>query len=101
MQQRTRNRFARSFVLVMLLFAGIIGLLSFKTAVDAAATTRPGTPTADDLPEDFPFELELIGPADLYASRRAGTGTVTTSSQGIFGPHLCVEYGDPFSSIGD
>ena len=39
--------------------------------------------------------------ADIYASRRVETGTVTTSVQGIFGPHLCVEYGDPFSSIGD
>lgn len=35
--------------------------------------------------------------ADIYASRRVEEGTVSTSTQGIFGPQICVNYGDPFS----
>lgn len=35
--------------------------------------------------------------ADIYASRRIEDGALNTSNQGIFGPHLCTEYGDPFS----
>ncbi|MCA9927695.1 MAG: Tad domain-containing protein [Anaerolineales bacterium] len=36
---------------------------------------------------------------DIYASRRVEDGTVTTSTQGIFGPQICTEYGDAFSPI--
>lgn len=35
--------------------------------------------------------------ADIYASRRVESGTVSTSTQGIFGPQICTNYGDPFS----
>lgn len=35
--------------------------------------------------------------ADIYASRRVEEGTVSTSTQGIFGPNICTDYGDPFS----
>lgn len=35
--------------------------------------------------------------ADIYASRRVEDGTVSTSTQGIFGPRICTDYGDPFS----
>ena len=34
---------------------------------------------------------------DIYASRRVQDGTVTTSTQGIFGPQICTSFGDPFS----
>ncbi|KAA3660606.1 MAG: hypothetical protein DWQ04_18915 [Chloroflexi bacterium] len=34
---------------------------------------------------------------DIYASRRVQDGTVSTSTQGIFGPHVCTRFGDPFS----
>jgi len=34
---------------------------------------------------------------DIYASRRVQDGTVTTSTQGIFGPRICTAFGDPFS----
>ena len=34
---------------------------------------------------------------DIYASRRVQDGTVTTSTQGIFGPQICTSVGDPFS----
>jgi Flp pilus assembly protein TadG len=36
--------------------------------------------------------------ADLYASRRVETGALSTSNQAVFGPHSCVDQGDPFSS---
>ncbi|MEM7331348.1 MAG: pilus assembly protein TadG-related protein [Chloroflexota bacterium] len=35
--------------------------------------------------------------ADIYASRRVEEGNVSTSTQGIFGPQICINYGDPFS----
>lgn len=35
--------------------------------------------------------------ADIYASRRVEEGTVSTSTQGIFGPQICTDFGDPFS----
>lgn len=34
---------------------------------------------------------------DIYASRRVQDGTVSTATQGIFGPQICTQYGDPFS----
>lgn len=37
--------------------------------------------------------------ADVYASRRVQDGTVSTSTQGIFGPNICINYGDPFSPL--
>lgn len=37
--------------------------------------------------------------ADIYASRRVEDGALSTSNQAIFGPHICVTYGDPFSSF--
>lgn len=36
---------------------------------------------------------------DIYASRRVEEGTVGTSTQGIFGPNICVDFGDPFSPL--
>jgi len=39
--------------------------------------------------------------ADIYASRRVETGALSTSNQAVFGPHLCVAFGDPFSSYSD
>ena len=36
---------------------------------------------------------------DIYASRRVEEGTVGTSTQGIFGPSICVDFGDPFSPL--
>lgn len=38
--------------------------------------------------------------ADVYASRRVEDGTVSTSTQGIFGPNICHNYGDPFTPLG-
>lgn len=35
--------------------------------------------------------------ADVYASRRAEQGALTTSNQSIFGPNICTDFGDPFS----
>jgi Flp pilus assembly protein TadG len=35
--------------------------------------------------------------ADIYASRRVESGVLSTSNQSLFGPHLCTDYGDPFS----
>ena len=35
--------------------------------------------------------------ADIYASRRVEDGVLSTSNQAIFGPNICVNYGDPFS----
>ncbi|HFE66587.1 MAG TPA: hypothetical protein ENJ93_04925, partial [Chloroflexi bacterium] len=37
--------------------------------------------------------------ADIYASRRVEDGVLATSNQGIFGPNICVDYGDPFSPL--
>ena len=37
--------------------------------------------------------------ADIYVSRRVEDGVVSTSNQGIFGPNICVNYGDPYSPI--
>ena len=37
--------------------------------------------------------------ADIYASRRVETGVLSTSNQGIFGPHICTRFGDPFSPL--
>ena len=37
--------------------------------------------------------------ADIYASRRVEDGVLATSNQGIFGPNICVAYGDPFSPL--
>jgi hypothetical protein len=39
--------------------------------------------------------------ADIFASRRVEDGALTTSNQGVFGPHICVDYGDPFSATID
>lgn len=39
--------------------------------------------------------------ADIYASRRVEDGALSTSNQAVFGPNLCVTYGDPFSSFND
>lgn len=35
--------------------------------------------------------------ADVYASRRIEDGVVATSNQAVFGPNICVNYGDPYS----
>lgn len=37
--------------------------------------------------------------ADLYASRRVEDGALSTSNQAIFGPHIHVDNGDPFSNL--
>lgn len=37
--------------------------------------------------------------ADIFASRRVEEGKVSTSTQGIFGPKICTDYGDPFSPL--
>ncbi len=37
--------------------------------------------------------------ADIYASRRVEDGVLATSNQGIFGPNICIDYGDPFSPL--
>lgn len=39
--------------------------------------------------------------ADIYASRRVEVGALTTSNQAVFGPNICVEFGDPFSPMFD
>ncbi len=35
--------------------------------------------------------------ADIYASRRVESGVLSTSNQSVFGPRICINYGDPFS----
>jgi hypothetical protein len=37
--------------------------------------------------------------ADIYASRRIEDGVLSTSNQGIFGPRICTNLGDPFSPL--
>ncbi len=37
--------------------------------------------------------------ADIYASRRVEDGVLSTSNQSVFGPNICVDYGDPFSPL--
>ncbi|MBX3055274.1 MAG: hypothetical protein KF770_02275 [Anaerolineae bacterium] len=35
--------------------------------------------------------------ANVYTSRHIENGIINTSSQGIFGPNICTDYGDPYS----
>lgn len=35
--------------------------------------------------------------ADIYVSRRVEDGVLSTSNQAVFGPSICVNFGDPFS----
>ncbi|GIK55693.1 MAG: hypothetical protein HND44_13390 [Chloroflexi bacterium] len=35
--------------------------------------------------------------ANVYTSRHIENGIINTSSQGIFGPNICTNYGDPYS----
>ncbi len=35
--------------------------------------------------------------ADIYASRRVESGALSTSNQAVFGPDICINYGDPYS----
>ena len=35
--------------------------------------------------------------ADIYVSRRVEDGVLSTSNQGIFGPDICIDFGDPYS----
>ncbi|MFQ5435774.1 MAG: pilus assembly protein TadG-related protein, partial [Anaerolineae bacterium] len=35
--------------------------------------------------------------ADIYASRRVESGALSTSNQSVFGPDICINYGDPYS----
>ncbi len=74
---------ARTFALtvtqeVELFFLRVIGRNSVRLTESATAA-------------NFPL-------ADLYASRRVETGALSTSNQAVFGPHSCVDQGDPFSS---
>jgi hypothetical protein len=36
---------------------------------------------------------------DIYASRRVESGVLSTSNQAVFGPHICIDYGDPYSPL--
>ncbi len=36
-------------------------------------------------------------PADVYIGRTTSTGIINTSNLSIFGPNICIYYGDPFS----
>jgi hypothetical protein len=40
-------------------------------------------------------------PAEIYSGRRYRYGILGFDHQGIFGPHICTEYGDPFSPTVD
>lgn len=40
-------------------------------------------------------------PTQINTGRQAEWGIIKTEYQSVFGPHLCVLYGDPFSSFGD
>lgn len=73
---------ARTFALtvtvpVELYFLRVIGQQSVQLTESATAS-------------NFPL-------ADIYASRRVETGALSTSNQAVFGPGICVSYGDPFS----
>ncbi len=35
--------------------------------------------------------------ADIYVSRRVEDGVLSTSNQAVFGPDICINYGDPYS----
>jgi Flp pilus assembly protein TadG len=35
--------------------------------------------------------------ADIYVSRRVEDGVLSTSNQALFGPDICINYGDPYS----
>ena len=35
--------------------------------------------------------------ADIYVSRRVEDGVLSTSNQGLFGPDICINFGDPYS----
>lgn len=92
------------------------GLYAFDAEADQATLGARTFAVTVTLPVDT-FFLRLIGRdtvdltnsatasnfplADIYASRRVETGALNTSNQAVFGPHLCVEFGDPFSSFSD
>jgi hypothetical protein len=38
---------------------------------------------------------------DMFASRRVEDGALSTSNQAVFGPHIHVDNGDPFSNLND
>ena len=62
---------------VELFFLSVVGIDDFNVQETATAA-------------HFPL-------ADIFASRRVEDGALSTSNQGIFGPHICTDYGDPFS----
>lgn len=37
--------------------------------------------------------------ADIYASSRVDDGVLATSNQSVFGPKICISYGDPYSPL--
>ncbi len=41
--------------------------------------------------------VTAVQPADVYIGRRTSTGIINTSNLSIFGPNICIYYGDPFS----
>lgn len=38
--------------------------------------------------------------ADIYVSSRVDTGVLATSNQSVFGPNICINFGDPYSPLG-
>ncbi len=77
---------ARTFALTVTLPVD----LHFLRVINFESVDLTATATASN----FPL-------ADIYASRRVETGALSTSNQAVFGPHLCVDFGDPFSSFSD
>jgi len=37
--------------------------------------------------------------ADIYVSSRVDDGVLATSNQAVFGPNICINYGDPYSPL--
>lgn len=68
-----------------------VGLLIFSLALANAANRSVralGEAAINDTPPSG---------TDIITSRQADEGIISTSSQSIFGPNICVPYGDPFS----
>ncbi|HET6446042.1 MAG TPA: pilus assembly protein TadG-related protein [candidate division Zixibacteria bacterium] len=97
-------------------FANDVGLYAFDTASNATTLGARTFSVTGTLPVELYF-LRVLGfktvpvsakataayfpLADMYASRRVEFGALSTSNQAIFGPHIWVNNGDPFSNLDD
>ncbi|MCA9978830.1 MAG: hypothetical protein KC413_23885, partial [Anaerolineales bacterium] len=43
--------------------------------------------------------VTAVLPADVYIGRRTSDGIISTANMSVFGPNICIGYGDPFSPL--